>query len=253
MLPVWLVTIAAVKCIHELAHALACKHFGARCHEMGLLLLGFIPTLYCDASDAWRLPSKWARIGVSSAGMIAELLLASAALVAWWNLEPGLLQTAMLSVVVTCTVGTLVVNANPLFALRRLLHPERPGRRAEPGVTLEGIHREPVQRLAHRPARARGPVGAALEALLVGALRRGFDGLPDAGAVGHLRAAPARGKALPLGEHRSHVGGGVGRRVFGPRWVACAKGRPYPALRPPSAEGQGGPRRCAAGRGGWPR
>ncbi len=115
MLPVWVLSIAGVKCLHELAHALAARRLGARVQEMGILLLGFIPALYCDASDAWRLPSKWSRIAVSAAGMGVELLLASAALVAWWNLNAGLLQTVMLSVVVTCTVGTLLVNLNPLL------------------------------------------------------------------------------------------------------------------------------------------
>lgn len=115
MLPVWLLSIAGVKCAHELAHALVARHLGARVQEMGVLLLGFVPALYCDASDAWRLPGKWLRVAVSAAGMGVELLLASAALVAWWNLNPGMLQTAMLSVVITCTVGTLLVNLNPLL------------------------------------------------------------------------------------------------------------------------------------------
>ena len=111
----WIGTIAAVKCLHELAHALACKHFGGRCHEIGVMLLAFVPCLYCDVSDVWRLPSKWQRIAVSSAGMVAELLVASFALLAWWNTEPGLLNLWCLSVVIVCSVGTVLINANPLL------------------------------------------------------------------------------------------------------------------------------------------
>lgn len=111
----WIATIAAVKCIHELAHALACKHFGGRCHEIGVMLLAFVPCLYCDVSDAWRLSSKWQRIAVSSAGMIVELLIAALALLCWWNTEPGLLQLWCLSVVIVCSVGTVLINANPLL------------------------------------------------------------------------------------------------------------------------------------------
>ena len=111
----WIGTIAAVKCFHELAHALACKHFGGRCHEIGVILLAFVPCLYCDVSDSWRLSSKWRRIAVSSAGIIAELLIASAALLCWSNTEPGLLHLWCLSVVIVCSVGTVLINANPLL------------------------------------------------------------------------------------------------------------------------------------------
>jgi putative peptide zinc metalloprotease protein len=111
----WLVTIAAVKVVHELGHALTCKHLGGRCHEMGLLLLAFMPCLYCDVSDAWRLSSKWRRIAVSAAGMAVEVVIAAAALAVWWHTQPGLLHIWCLSIVVVCSFGTLLVNANPLM------------------------------------------------------------------------------------------------------------------------------------------
>ena len=110
-----LATIVVVKVIHELAHAVTCKHFGGRCHEIGVLLLAMIPCLYCDVTDVWRLPSKWQRIAVSAAGMIAELVIAAVALIVWWHTQPGLLQVWCLSVMLVCSVGTLLVNANPLL------------------------------------------------------------------------------------------------------------------------------------------
>jgi len=111
----WLLTFVVVKVIHELAHATTCQHFGGRCHEMGVLLLACVPCLYCDVSDIWRLPSKWQRIGVSAAGMIVELVIAAGALIAWWHTQPGLLNVWCLSLVIVCSVGTLVVNGNPLL------------------------------------------------------------------------------------------------------------------------------------------
>lgn len=111
----WLTTIAAVKVAHELAHSLTCKHLGGRCHEMGVLLLAFVPCLYCDVSDVWRLASKWQRIAVSAAGMAIELAIAAAALVVWWHTQPGLLNIWCLSIVIICSIGTLAVNANPLM------------------------------------------------------------------------------------------------------------------------------------------
>ncbi|MEM8945535.1 MAG: HlyD family efflux transporter periplasmic adaptor subunit [Planctomycetota bacterium] len=112
---VWLASVALVKIVHEFAHAVTCKHVGGRCHEIGVLLLAMIPCLYCDVSDVWRVPSKWRRIAVSSAGMIAELVIAAVAIIAWWHTQPGLLNVCCLSLVVVCTVGTLLVNANPLL------------------------------------------------------------------------------------------------------------------------------------------
>jgi len=111
----WLGTIALVKVLHELAHAVTCQHMGVRCHEIGMLLLACLPCLYCDVSDVWRLPNKWRRIAVSAAGMIVEFVLAALALIVWWHTQPGLLHTWCLSVVVVCSVGTLLVNANPLL------------------------------------------------------------------------------------------------------------------------------------------
>jgi putative peptide zinc metalloprotease protein len=114
-LPLWIATIAAVKTLHELGHALVCRHFGARPQEMGVLLLAGAPALYCDASDAWRLPSKWRRMTISAAGMAVELLIAAIAIIVWAQAAPGLLAAVCLSLIVVCSVGTIAVNANPLL------------------------------------------------------------------------------------------------------------------------------------------
>jgi putative peptide zinc metalloprotease protein len=114
-LPIWLAAIISVKVLHELGHATACRHFGARPQEMGVLLLAGAPTLYCDVSDAWRLKSKWQRMAVSSAGMFVELAIAAAAVIVWRYSDSALLSAVCLSLVVVCSVGTLLVNANPLL------------------------------------------------------------------------------------------------------------------------------------------
>lgn len=110
-----LLVVAATKMLHELAHALAAKHFGCECHEMGVMLLLFAPCLYCNVTDSWTLPSKWQRIAVSAAGMYAELVLAAACTFIWWFSEPGLLNTLCLNQMFVSSVGTLFFNANPLL------------------------------------------------------------------------------------------------------------------------------------------
>src|SRR5439155_21055632 len=84
-------------------------------HEMGFMLLVFSPCLYCDVSDAWRFPSKWRRIAVSAAGIMVELVLASAATIIWWYAQPGVVQLVALNIVIICTVNALVINGNPLM------------------------------------------------------------------------------------------------------------------------------------------
>jgi putative peptide zinc metalloprotease protein len=110
-----LATAIVLKVLHELGHAMACKHFGGQVPEMGVLLLAFTPALYCDVSDMWRLSSKAKRMAVSAAGIFVELCLAALAALVWRYSEPGLVQTAALNVMIVATVGTLLVNANPLL------------------------------------------------------------------------------------------------------------------------------------------
>ena len=114
-LPLWLAVVAAIKTCHELGHALASRRCGARPQEAGLLLLAGAPALYCDVSDAWRLPEKRQRIAVSAAGMGVELVLAAVAVLVWQASPPGPVSAVCLCVVVVCSVGTLLINANPLL------------------------------------------------------------------------------------------------------------------------------------------
>ncbi len=112
----WL-TLGAAKILHELGHALACRHFGGECHEIGLAFLVFSPCLYCDVSDSWVLPSKWKRMAIASAGMYVELILSAVALLLWWNTNEGLFNHICLNVFLVTSITTLVFNLNPLLRL----------------------------------------------------------------------------------------------------------------------------------------
>lgn len=110
------VALGAVKIIHEFGHGLSCKAYGGEVHEMGLLFLVFSPCLYCNVSDAWTLPSKWKRIIISAAGIWVELCIAAIATFVWWNTpsNPGINNMA-LSLMIVCSVSTVIFNANPLM------------------------------------------------------------------------------------------------------------------------------------------
>ena len=108
--------LGIVKVIHEFGHGLSCKFYGGEVHEMGFLFLCFSPCMYCNVSDAWTMPSKWKRIVISGAGIYVELMIAALATFIWWN-SPGqpFINNLSLSLMIVCSVSTLVFNGNPLM------------------------------------------------------------------------------------------------------------------------------------------
>lgn len=109
------VVLGVTKVIHEFGHGLACKRFGGRCHEMGLMFLVLTPCLYANVSDSWLLRSKWQRAFIAAAGMYVELVIASIAVFVWWFSMPGLVHHLALNIIVVCSISTLLFNANPLL------------------------------------------------------------------------------------------------------------------------------------------
>ena len=83
---------------------------------MGVVVLFFFPTLYCNVSDSWLLPNKWKRMAVSAAGIYVEMLLAATATFVWWWSDSGtFLHQWAFAVMLYCSVNTVVCNANPLM------------------------------------------------------------------------------------------------------------------------------------------
>ena len=106
--------VVVTKMLHELGHAISAYRHGCECHEIGILLLAGLPTLYCDVSDTWMLSKRWERIAVSLAGIWVEILIAAVAFVVWSTSVPGLVHAISFNVMLVCSVGTLLFNANPL-------------------------------------------------------------------------------------------------------------------------------------------
>lgn len=72
-----------VTLLHESAHGLTCKHYDGEVHEVGFLLIFFMPSFFCNVSDAWLLPKKWQRLAITFAGGYFELCLWAVAVFAW--------------------------------------------------------------------------------------------------------------------------------------------------------------------------
>ena len=104
-----------VKLVHELAHGYTTKRLGGDVHEMGIMFLVFMPIPYIDTSSAHHFSQKSARIAVSMAGILAELVLASLALSVFLCIEPGIAKSIAFDVMVIGGVSTLLFNANPLL------------------------------------------------------------------------------------------------------------------------------------------
>ncbi len=111
----WIACFGLVlKVVHEAAHGVACVRFGGRVREAGIVFLLLAPLPYVDLTSTWRLP-KWQRIVTSSAGMLAELLVAALAAIVWANTHDEFLRQHLLRVILTAGVVTLLFNLNPLM------------------------------------------------------------------------------------------------------------------------------------------
>ena len=104
-----------VKVIHELAHGFATRLWGGQVHEMGIMLLVFMPMPYVDASASSSFYSKRRRMVVAAAGIMAEVWLAAVALLLWLYLDDGLLKDACFNIAVIGGISTVLFNGNPLL------------------------------------------------------------------------------------------------------------------------------------------
>ncbi len=104
-----------IKSLHELGHAYATKVWGGEVHEIGVMLLVFIPVLYVDASSSAAFRQKRRRMVVGAAGMLVEMALAAVAMIIWSQGAPGLGRTIAYNTILIGGVSTLFFNGNPLL------------------------------------------------------------------------------------------------------------------------------------------
>lgn len=104
-----------VKGIHELAHGYAIRRWGGEVHELGIMLLVFMPVPYVDASASSAFRPKHQRMVVAGAGIMTELTLAAIAMLLWTVIEPGVVRTIAYNVMLIGGVSTVLFNGNPLL------------------------------------------------------------------------------------------------------------------------------------------
>ncbi|KHT35969.1 HlyD family efflux transporter periplasmic adaptor subunit [Pectobacterium carotovorum] len=109
------VSLVFAKFIHELGHAFMAKRAGCRVQSMGVAFIVLFPLFYTDTTDAWKLKDRQARLLIGAGGILAELMLAVIALLAWALLPDGPARTAAFMLSSATWLTTLVVNLNPLM------------------------------------------------------------------------------------------------------------------------------------------
>jgi multidrug resistance efflux pump len=113
---VWL-TLSLSTTLHEFAHGLTCKHYGGEVHEVGFLLMFFMPCFYCNVSDAWLFRERSKRLLVTFAGGYWDLCLWAAAVFAWRLTALDTLPNYLAWVVLSVCGARIFFNLNPLLKL----------------------------------------------------------------------------------------------------------------------------------------
>ena len=111
------VVLALVTTGHEFAHGLTCKHHGAEVHEIGFMLMFFMPCFYCNVTDAWLIPEKSKRLWITAAGSYFDLCLWALATLVWRVTLPGSTPYHFAWIVMSICGGRVFININPLVKL----------------------------------------------------------------------------------------------------------------------------------------
>ncbi|MGF6225328.1 biotin/lipoyl-binding protein [Pseudomonas frederiksbergensis] len=109
------VALFFAKLCHEFGHAFMAKRAGCRVQSMGVAFMVLLPMFYTDVSDAWRVNDRRTRLLIGAGGVLAELVLACIALLAWSLLPDGPGRTAAFMLASATWITTLVINLNPFM------------------------------------------------------------------------------------------------------------------------------------------
>ena len=103
------------RCVHELGHAICCVRLGARCVDVGVLMMLGIACPYVDVTDSWRL-KKWSdRAAIAAAGIYSEMMMATLAGLFWCCSYSGPMHHLAWQIMIVCSISTFLFNANPLM------------------------------------------------------------------------------------------------------------------------------------------
>lgn len=103
---------------HENGHGLTCKRYGGEVHELGFMLIYFMPAFYANVTDAWTFETKAAKLWVTFAGAFVELIICSIATFVWYFSTPGyFLHDLAFTFMLVAGLSSIIINMNPLIKL----------------------------------------------------------------------------------------------------------------------------------------
>ena len=113
-----IVVLFTVIVLHENGHGLTCKRYGGEVHEIGFMLIYFMPAFYANVTDTWTFESKAAKLWVTFAGAFVELIICSIASFVWYFSTPGyLIHDFAFTFMITAGLSSILINMNPLIRL----------------------------------------------------------------------------------------------------------------------------------------
>jgi putative peptide zinc metalloprotease protein len=107
------ISMVPVILTHEVAHALACSHFGGRVSRLGLMVRHLLPAAFADVSDVWALPRR-ARVAVFLAGPASTAVWASLAMGVWVVTPYGSIVHLWAGALMLAGVLTTLIGLNPV-------------------------------------------------------------------------------------------------------------------------------------------
>ena len=112
------VLVAVILCVHESAHGLTCKHYGAHVHSMGFHLIYLTPAFYTDVSEGYVVGNRLQRMAMIASGAWSELLFCMVATPIWWLTPRGSeIHNAAYIVMLFTGLASIFINWNPLIKL----------------------------------------------------------------------------------------------------------------------------------------
>src|SRR5438552_4347245 len=104
--------------LHENGHGLTCKRYGGEVHEIGFMLIYFMPAFYANVTDTWTFESKAAKLWVTFAGAFVELIICSIATFVWYLSAPGYFTHDLaFTFMLVAGLSSIAINMNPLIKL----------------------------------------------------------------------------------------------------------------------------------------
>jgi putative peptide zinc metalloprotease protein len=101
--------------IHEFGHGLTCKHFGGEVHQMGFLLIYFMPAFFTDTTDITLFERVSRRQWVIFAGIWIELCACGISTLIWHFTVPGsLVNDLAYKMMLLSAIQGALMNLNPL-------------------------------------------------------------------------------------------------------------------------------------------